>query len=166
MGLYSQWTEIAQAERTPQETKEFWDEYFAVETKNYEKILEDKDKVYSGKLQELALGFEMDPVVFTGFMDGINTSLKKEIIVEKLNEDSEIRLDIDFEKLYFNMMEAKASWLYNLPQWEGVLSGEKRHEIAKAWRASKMAVSEKVDRNAPCPCGSGLKYKKCCGRNV
>lgn len=25
------------------------------------------------------------------------------------------------------------------------------------------AVSTKVDRNAPCPCGSGKKYKKCCG---
>ena len=22
---------------------------------------------------------------------------------------------------------------------------------------------DKVGRNAPCPCGSGLKYKKCCG---
>ena len=27
------------------------------------------------------------------------------------------------------------------------------------WRATK------VPRNAPCPCGSGRKYKKCCGRN-
>ena len=26
--------------------------------------------------------------------------------------------------------------------------------------------SEKVGRNDPCPCGSGLKYKKCCGKNV
>ena len=25
---------------------------------------------------------------------------------------------------------------------------------------------KKVGRNAPCPCGSGKKYKKCCGRNV
>jgi preprotein translocase subunit SecA len=24
----------------------------------------------------------------------------------------------------------------------------------------------KVGRNAPCPCGSGKKYKKCCGKNV
>jgi uncharacterized protein len=24
----------------------------------------------------------------------------------------------------------------------------------------------KPDRNAPCPCGSGLKFKKCCGRRV
>ena len=23
-------------------------------------------------------------------------------------------------------------------------------------------VKEKVGRNAPCPCGSGLKFKKCC----
>jgi len=24
------------------------------------------------------------------------------------------------------------------------------------------AISEKIDRNGPCPCGSGKKYKKCC----
>ena len=27
------------------------------------------------------------------------------------------------------------------------------------------AVSKKVGRNEPCPCGSGKKYKKCCGQN-
>jgi SEC-C motif-containing protein len=26
------------------------------------------------------------------------------------------------------------------------------------------AVSSKVGRNEPCPCGSGKKYKKCCGK--
>jgi len=26
-------------------------------------------------------------------------------------------------------------------------------------------VDRKVGRNDPCPCGSGLKYKKCCGRS-
>ena len=25
---------------------------------------------------------------------------------------------------------------------------------------------KKIGRNAPCPCGSGKKYKKCCGANV
>jgi len=24
----------------------------------------------------------------------------------------------------------------------------------------------KINRNAPCPCGSGKKYKKCCGKNA
>jgi uncharacterized protein YecA (UPF0149 family) len=23
----------------------------------------------------------------------------------------------------------------------------------------------KIQRNEPCPCGSGKKYKKCCGKN-
>ena len=34
---------------------------------------------------------------------------------------------------------------------------------AAAQQASGSATSEKVGRNAPCPCGSGLKYKKCHG---
>ena len=25
-------------------------------------------------------------------------------------------------------------------------------------------VDEKIGRNEPCPCGSGMKYKKCCGK--
>ena len=29
----------------------------------------------------------------------------------------------------------------------------------------KPAVSQKIGRNDPCPCGSGKKYKKCCGMN-
>lgn len=28
----------------------------------------------------------------------------------------------------------------------------------------ELLQSERVERNAPCPCGSGKKYKKCCGR--
>jgi preprotein translocase subunit SecA len=28
----------------------------------------------------------------------------------------------------------------------------------------KDAVGEKIGRNDPCPCGSGKKYKKCCGK--
>ena len=31
---------------------------------------------------------------------------------------------------------------------------------------ANQAVSEKVPRNAPCPCGSGKKYKKCHGATV
>jgi uncharacterized protein YecA (UPF0149 family) len=25
---------------------------------------------------------------------------------------------------------------------------------------------QKIGRNEPCPCGSGRKYKNCCGKNV
>jgi uncharacterized protein len=31
-------------------------------------------------------------------------------------------------------------------------------------RAGRHQQNQKIDRNAPCPCGSGRKYKKCCGK--
>jgi len=116
-----------------------------------------------GRLGDLAEKFSMDPVVFTGFLDGINTSLTSELDLDALDEDTVLSSEIDFEKLYWNMHEAKADWLYNLKEWSGILSEEKRNEITKEFRLSKMAVSNKVGRNDPCPCGSGKKYKKCCG---
>ncbi len=33
-------------------------------------------------------------------------------------------------------------------------------------RSSSASLGKKVGRNDPCPCGSGKKYKKCCGANV
>lgn len=39
---------------------------------------------------------------------------------------------------------------------------EMRH-LASRKRKAQQAVSAKIGRNAPCPCGSGRKYKKCCG---
>jgi uncharacterized protein YchJ len=46
-------------------------------------------------------------------------------------------------------------WLYN---------GHTSHEI-EMWRKGAVApvTNQKVGRNAPCPCGSGKKYKNCCG---
>ena len=32
--------------------------------------------------------------------------------------------------------------------------------------ASEPTRTAKVGRNAPCPCGSGKKYKRCCGATV
>ena len=37
-------------------------------------------------------------------------------------------------------------------------------EASKSKRISYLRVPGKVSKNAPCPCGSGKKYKKCCGR--
>lgn len=162
MELYKEWTKLAQTERPDQ--KSFWKNYFEKEMHNYESILESGSNKLEGKLKDLAAGFNMDPVVFTGFLDGINTSLKEELDLDTLTEETELKSEIDFEKLYWNMHEAKADWLYNLKQWDGILSQERRNELTKEFRRSKMAVSDKVGRNDPCPCGSGKKYKKCCGK--
>ncbi len=163
MSLFSQWQSMAEAQRTPQENKAFWDEYFGIETEAYKKILARKEDFYEGKLSDIAEEFGMSSVVFTAFMDGINTSLVKEVDLEKLKEASDISLKVDFEKLYYNMLDAKAKWLYTLSGWDDILTEERRREIRDKWRQDKQAVSDKIGRNMPCPCGSGKKYKKCCG---
>ncbi|HBU12361.1 MAG TPA: SEC-C domain-containing protein [Clostridiales bacterium] len=163
MALYEQWQGMAQMMQTPQQQQAFWDDYFAQETEVYKKILADTSVTYGGPLKEVAEKLGMDPVVFSGFIDGINTSLEKEIDLAALEEDTEITLAIDLERLYRNMLDAKAKWLYTLPEWEPLLTKERREEITREWRAGKQAVSEKTaGRNDPCPCGSGKKYKKCC----
>lgn len=35
--------------------------------------------------------------------------------------------------------------------------------IKKTKKIDPIKASETTDRNAPCPCGSGRKFKKCCG---
>jgi preprotein translocase subunit SecA len=163
MSVYENWKDLAGKQRPQAEYDKFWSAYFEQEKNNYAKILENNRKVVSGKLAEVAASFDMNPVTFTGFIDGINTSLAEEIKLEELTEDSEIKLEIDFDKLYFNMLDAKADWLYNLPEWDGIVTEERREEIRKDFNKSKIAVSSKIGRNDPCSCGSGKKYKKCCG---
>lgn len=163
MGLYEQWKQGAEAEMSQAQNNAFWKDYLDKEKDNYGYILENHIDKLEGKLEDVAATFKMDPVVFAGFLDGINTSLVDELDIDSLEKDSQLSAVIDFEKLYWNMHEAKASWLYNLEQWEGILSEERRRELTREFRQSKIAVSNKVGRNDPCPCGSGKKYKKCCG---
>ncbi|WP_038288700.1 SEC-C metal-binding domain-containing protein [Acetivibrio straminisolvens] len=163
MSLYNEWQELCEKERTEEEYNKFWNTYLEKEMKIYEFILDNHEEVVEGKLAELAEKFDMEPVVFTGFMDGINTSLKESVKLEELSEESNICLKVDFEKLYYNMLDAKAYWLYNLPQWDNILSQERRNEITKEYNRAHIAVSNKIGRNEPCICGSGKKYKKCCG---
>ena len=163
MSLYSQWQGMAETQRTPEENEAFWQEYFDIETQGYKKILARKEDFITEKLSEIADDFGMSVIVFAGFMDGINTSLVKEYDLEKLKETSDITLEVDFEKLYYNMLECKAKWLYTLQGWDDILTEQRRREIRDKWRLDRQAVSDKIGRNSPCPCGSGKKYKKCCG---
>lgn len=38
-------------------------------------------------------------------------------------------------------------------------------DIENEWKQKPVVKEEKIYPNAPCPCGSGKKYKKCCGKN-
>ena len=129
-------------------------------------LLADPSNVVKGTVKELADKYNMDLTYMVGFLDGINESLKTPNPIEDMTEDTEVSLDIDLEKLYYNMVEAKAEWLYELPAWNSLLSVERRKELYLQQRKSGTIVKEKkIGRNDPCPCGSGKKYKYCCGAN-
>lgn len=165
MSLMKQWEDMVSVfNNDAQAQQKFWTDYYLQEKAIYEKLLENPTEVISGTVQELADRFEMDVVLFGGFLDGINESLKEANPVAEIEADSQVKIDIDLEKLYYNMVAAKAEWLYELPQWNDLLSEEKRKELYKAQKRSMIVVKgKKIGRNDPCPCGSGKKYKKCCG---
>jgi preprotein translocase subunit SecA len=166
MSLYKNWTDFVVEYVKANGQEKFWEEYGVIEKEVYIKFLTNHEKEVKGKLSELAESFGTSEIYFIGVLDGINDSLDKTIDLESLESDTEIELKINFEKLYFNMLDCKADYLYTLPQWNGILTEERKKEITKEYRASKVIVKEKkIGRNDPCPCGSGKKYKKCCGKN-
>lgn len=166
MSLINQWEEHVNAIGDDMKAQQkFWTDYYLLEKGIYEKMLTEPVEVVSGTVKELAEKYETTPVMMAGFLDGINESIKEPNPIEELEEDSHVTVDIDLEKLYYNMVGAKAEWLYTLPQWENLLPAERRTELYKAQKKSTTIVKgKKIGRNDPCPCGSGKKYKFCCGR--
>ncbi|NLK72274.1 MAG: hypothetical protein GX285_04565 [Clostridiales bacterium] len=163
MSIYEKWQEII-SNQSEETFPAFWEKYSETEKRIYTDILSNYKEPFSGIFNSLTEKYETTPELFMGFFDGINSSLTKELDLNKIDENSEIKLEINFETLYYNMLEAKADYLYTLPQWNQILSNDKIKEITKAQRLSKTVIKEqKVGRNDACPCGSGKKYKKCCG---
>ena len=166
MGLLQEWREYAYGvELNSKEGKAIWDKYFEQEKAIYQQLLAAPEKVVSGTVQELADKYGMELNYMVGFLDGINESLNEPNPIEEMEADTVVKLPIDLESLYYHMVEAGADWLYELPEWDELLTPERRKELYREQKKSGTIVKErKVGRNEPCPCGSGKKYKYCCGR--
>ena len=164
--LLEQWRAVAYDQQADKnKLQKMWAEYFEIEKQIYAQLLENPDEEVKGTVKELAEKYGQSVMTMTGFLDGINDSLKEANPIETMDEDTVVSLAFDKERLYKNMVEAEADWLYNLPQWENIFPEEKRKELYKEQKRSKTIVKpHKIGRNDPCPCGSGKKYKFCCGR--
>ena len=166
MALLEEWQKIAydqQADRG--KLQKFWQRYFMLEKGVYEKLLTNPDEKVEGTVNELAEKYDLSIMDMTGFLDGINDSLVTPNPIDTMEEDTKVSLAFDKEKLYKNMVDAKADWLYELPQWDEIFDAEtKRKLYLEQKKSGTVVVGKKVGRNDPCPCGSGKKYKFCCGR--
>ena len=164
--LLEQWRDMAYDEKVDRgQLQRFWGSYFQIEKEVYEQLLENPQEAVKGTVKELAEKYGQEVMTMVGFLDGINESLKEENPIETMDEDTQVSLAFDTEKLYKNMVAAKADWLYNLPQWNDIYTEEERKRLYKEQKESTTIRKEKkIGRNDPCPCGSGKKYKKCCGK--
>ena len=166
MSLYERWMEKAFS-KEGRSVDAIWDEYLPKEQHIYEYILANKLTKLEGTVKELAERFSMTTEEIVAFVDGINDVLPTPYEMTKLEEDTAIVLDIDFERLFKKMVEYHAEHLYQLPQWDGIFDADTRKRLTLEQKRSRTIVKgEKIGRNDPCPCGSGKKYKNCHGKGL
>ena len=166
MSLLENWQKVAYNQNQSQaDLQRFWQNYFLLEKGIYEQLLNDPDTEVKGTVKELAEKYNIEVMPMVGFLDGIDESLVESNNLDEITEDSEVEINIDTEKLYMNMVGCNAEWLYTLPEWDKIFDKEKQQELYKQEKTSHTVVkAPKVGGNDPCPCGSGKKYKKCCGK--
>ena len=166
MALLKKWRDMAYSETANKgDLQRLWAEYFQKEKDIYALLLKNPEEEVKGTVKELADKYEVDIMTMTGFLDGINDSLKTPNPIEEMEEDTEVNLGFYKELLYKNMVAAGADWLYELPEWEAIFDEDKRKALYREQKSSTTIVKpDKIYPNDPCPCGSGKKYKKCCGK--
>ena len=167
MALLEQWRSKAYDETANKgDLQRMWTAYFQEERDIYAELLKNPDEVVEGTVKELAEKYNVSIMTMTGFLDGINDSLVNQNPIEEMEEDTKVNLGFDKELLYKNMVGAGADWLYGLEEWNEIFDEAKQKELYKEQKSSTTIVKgDKVYPNDPCPCGSGKKYKKCCGKN-
>ncbi|MDD6656897.1 MAG: SEC-C metal-binding domain-containing protein [Lachnospiraceae bacterium] len=167
MALLDQWRDVAYNESANKgDLQRFWGDYFKKEQAVYKELLADPDTEVKGTVKELADKFGITVMEMTGFLDGIQESLVAPNPIEEMEEDTEVSLKFDKALLYKNMVAADAEWLYGLEEWKEIFDEDKLKALYKEQKSSQTVVNApKIYPNDPCPCGSGKKYKKCCGKN-
>lgn len=167
MALLKQWRDMAYSETANKgDLQRLWAAYFQTEKEIYQILLKNPEEEVKGTVKELAEKYNVSVMTMTGFLDGINDSLVEANPIEEMEEDTVVSLRFDKELLYKNMVAAGADWLYELEEWKEIFPEEKLKKLYKEQKLSTTIVKgDKVYPNDPCPCGSGKKYKKCCGKN-
>ena len=95
-------------------------------------------------------GYNGTPSGFENICEDENGHTKPYVLhAEAVQRQRQERAKVDVNKLQASRMQAAAQ------------AGQQDKQ-----KPMPMHVEKKVGRNDPCPCGSGKKYKKCCGKNA
>ena len=147
MALLEQWQKVAYNEKSRQgRFTEILAEIFSSGKRGLRKLLTNPDEKVEGTVKELAEKYELSVMEMTGFLDGINDSLVEPNPIDTMEEDTKVSLAFDKEKLYKNMVDAKADWLYELPQWNEIFDKEtKRRLYLEQKKSGTVVVGKKLD---------------------
>ncbi|MCL2047707.1 MAG: SEC-C metal-binding domain-containing protein [Defluviitaleaceae bacterium] len=164
MLLLDAWKRVA-FDTQEKPVKHVWDEYLAKEKAIYKGILKEKRTRIEGTIEELAEGFRLTNVQMTAFLDGIHECVDGLPDLNEVEETTKIAFNIEFDRLYKQMVEYKADALYSLSEWDNIFTQEQQKELYAEQKRSHTVIRNeaKIGRNEPCACGSGKKHKKCCG---
>ena len=146
MALLETWRKLAyETEMNQNQATQFWGNYFNLEKGIYEQILSTPDEPVSGTVKELAEKFNVEVLIMTGFLDGINDSLKNPNPIETMEEDTEVSLDYDKEKLQERVAKlAGGVAVIKVGAATEVEMKEKKDRVDDALHATRAAVEEGI----------------------
>ncbi|MFC3771755.1 DUF1186 domain-containing protein [Paenibacillus sp. GCM10012303] len=114
-----------------------------------EEVAEDIQRLYEDRIVEtMMIG-----------MDDVRRTLKrtKEAVLRESGQDYKYQLITD-------VIEELQGWACFQPNVKAdFYSGIERSALYEKPKTNPAVIIEKIGRNDPCTCGSGKKYKKCCG---
>ena len=100
MALLKKWRDKAYSETANKgDLQRLWADYFQKEKDIYAELLKNPDEEVKGTVKELAEKYNIDIMTMTGFLDGINDSLKTPNPIEEMEEDTQVSLLFDKELL-------------------------------------------------------------------
>ena len=162
MALFEAWKRIA-FDAQGRTVKHVWDDFQAKEKQVYKDILSQKIQKVEGTIESIGKDFGLSHMHMAAFIDGIHEAVDNLPPVTGLVAETEITFEVDFKRLYKQMVQYKAKELYSLKEWDDIFSPEEQREFyMEQKKAHTIVRNDKIGRNEPCPCGSGKKYKKCC----
>ena len=133
-------------------SKEIFDKYKEVNFFDIDEEDEFKDQLQNLISRNLQLNFKADDIYQTIiFMTKTGTFSRDSLnfVFDDYNIELKKELEKEIMSLYNKYKEFISVWLYN------------GYSITEF---NEMNKTKKIGRNEPCPCGSGKKYKKCCGK--
>ena len=153
---------------------EIIDELTALITSEYEEKIKDIPEEVSNEFEKVINLNVIDKY----WMEQINTMahLKEGIFLRQYAQDNPLRaytsegfelFDIMLENIdkYTTLYLVRAEIRQNIER-KQVVKNQSTNDSDSDSKGHTVKKGKKIGRNEPCPCGSGKKYKNCCGKNV